>query len=131
LNGSNGDNNGNGGMNSNGRMNGATQNQQAQGARDAYNRAPPPNVVGKPAYREGVMTNGASNATPQNASLNPPTNRAAPRGGCFTCQGPHFERDCPQKRVAANTNNRGGIRSPNNGGYQPVQTTNQGNYRRP
>ncbi len=130
LNRSNGDNNGNGGMN-NGRMNGATPNQQTQGARDDYNRAPPPNGAGQPAYREGATTNGASNTALQSAPTNLPANRAGPRGGCFTCQGPHFERDCPQKRVAANTSNRGGIRPPNDGGYPPVQTTNQGNYRRP
>jgi hypothetical protein len=130
LNRFNGDNNGNHGMN-NGGTNGATPNQQTQGARDDYNRAPPPNVAGQPAYREGATTNGASHTAPQNASANVPANRAGPRGGCFTCQGPHFERDCPQKRVATNTSNRGGIRPPNDGGYRPVQTTNQGNYRRP
>ncbi len=127
--GSNG-NKGNGDNSSNGAK-GTMQNLQMQGPRDAYNQAPPTNVRGQPAYQNKAVPNGSSNATQQNTPMNPSTDRAGPQGGCFTCRGPHFRRDCPQKQVAANTNNRGNNRPANSGGYKPAQPANQGNYRRP
>ncbi|EIW84147.1 hypothetical protein CONPUDRAFT_151192 [Coniophora puteana RWD-64-598 SS2] len=35
---------------------------------------------------------------PMNIGATQASSSSGPRGGCFTCQGPHFARDCPQRK---------------------------------
>ncbi|EIW76787.1 hypothetical protein CONPUDRAFT_157945 [Coniophora puteana RWD-64-598 SS2] len=66
-------------------------------------------------FELGLTSNGvtAGRGEPMEIGAAPQASSSqGPRGGCFTCQGPHFTRDCPQRKNGGGGGARGGESCP-------------------